>query len=91
MDQDLRRSEVWLSNRRRLASTIRAVIAGPLPQAHCCGRGWGGGILLGHGVAPGGAWYNDRLKGLVVLCVLLLWKVVVVVAVVCQGIVSLLF
>ncbi len=38
-------------------------------------------------MAPGGAWYNNRLEGSVVLCVLLLWKVVVVVAVVCQGII----
>ncbi len=29
----------------------------------------GGSILLGHGVAPGGAWYNERLKALVVCTV----------------------
>ena len=29
----------------------------------------GGGILLGHGVAPRGAWYNDRLEGSVVCAV----------------------
>ncbi len=28
-----------------------------------------GGILLGHGVAPGGAWYNDHLKGSVAVVV----------------------
>jgi hypothetical protein len=33
--------------------------------------------------------YNDCLEGSVVLCILLLWKVVVVVAVVCQGIINL--
>jgi hypothetical protein len=31
----------------------------------------GGGILLGHGVALGGAWYNDRLKELVVCTVII--------------------
>jgi hypothetical protein len=40
-DQDLRRLEAWLGNHRRLAGVIRAVIAGPPPQAHCHGRGWG--------------------------------------------------
>jgi hypothetical protein len=65
MDQDLRRSEAWLGNRWHLAGMIRAVVAGPLPQAHCCGCGWGG-ILLDRGVVPGGAWYNNRLGGLVV-------------------------
>jgi hypothetical protein len=87
MDQDLRRSEAWLGNRRRLAGAIRAVVASPPLQTHCHGRGQGGGILLGHGVAPGGAWYNDHLEGWIVLCVLLLWKMVVVVVVVCQGII----
>jgi hypothetical protein len=43
----------------------------------------GGGISLGHGVAPGGAWYNNRLKGLV--AVVVGGAMVVVVAVVCQG------
>jgi hypothetical protein len=52
-------------HRRRLAGVIRAVVAGPLPQAHCQVM-TGGSILLGHGVAPGGAWYNNHLKGLVV-------------------------
>ncbi len=37
-DQDLRRSEAWLGNRRRLAGVIRAAVAGPLPQAHRRGR-----------------------------------------------------
>jgi hypothetical protein len=40
-DQDLRRSETWLGKRRQLAGMIRAVVAGPLPKAHHCGRGWG--------------------------------------------------
>jgi hypothetical protein len=40
-DQDLRRSEAWLSKRWRLAGVIRAVVAVPLPKAHCCGRGQG--------------------------------------------------
>ncbi len=30
----------------------------------------GGGILLGHGMAQGGAWYNDRLEVLVVCTVI---------------------
>ena len=39
-DQDLRWSEAWLGNCRRLARMIMAVIAGLLPQAHHChGRG----------------------------------------------------
>jgi hypothetical protein len=42
MDQDLRRLEAWLGNRRRLAGAIKAVVTGPLPQAHCCGHGLGG-------------------------------------------------
>jgi hypothetical protein len=41
----------------------RAVIAGPLLQA--CRRGHGRSILLGHGMAPGGARYANRLEGLV--------------------------
>jgi hypothetical protein len=49
----VRRSEAWLGNRQRLAGVIRAVVAGPPPQAHRRGRGRGrGGISLGHGVAP---------------------------------------
>jgi hypothetical protein len=40
-DHDLRRSEAWLGNRRHLADVIRAIIAVPLPQAHCRGRGRG--------------------------------------------------
>ncbi len=40
-DQDLHRSEVWLSNHRRLAGMIRAVVAGPPPQAHRRGSGRG--------------------------------------------------
>jgi hypothetical protein len=64
MDQDLRRSEAWLGNCRRLAGVIRAVVAGLLPQAHHRSRG-----QLSHGVASGGAWYNDRLKGSVAVVV----------------------
>ncbi len=30
-DQDLRQSEAWLGNRRRLAGVIRALVASPLP------------------------------------------------------------
>ncbi len=40
-DQDLRRSEAWLGKCRRLASMIKAVIAGPPSKAHCHGRGRG--------------------------------------------------
>ncbi len=40
-----------------------AVVNSPPPQAHC--RSHGLSILLGHSVVPGGAWYADRLKGLV--------------------------
>ncbi len=40
-DQDLRRSEAWLIKCRRLAGVIRAVVAGLLLQAHCCGHGRG--------------------------------------------------
>ncbi len=67
-DQYLRLSEAWLGNRRCFVGVIRAVVAGPPPQAHRCS--WGrGGILLGHGVAPGGARYNDRLEESVVCTV----------------------
>ncbi len=38
-DQDLRRSEAWLGKHRCLAGVIRAVVAGPPPKAHRCGRG----------------------------------------------------
>ncbi len=71
MDQDMHRSEAWLGNSWRLAGVIRAAIAGLLPKAHHCGRGWGEHlILLGHGVAPGGAWYNNcLLKGSVAVVV----------------------
>ena len=41
-DQDLRRSEAWLDKRLRLAGVIRAVVAGPPPQAHRRSRGRGG-------------------------------------------------
>ncbi len=41
-DQDPRRSEAWLGNRRRLAGVIRAVVTGPPPQAHRRSRGRGG-------------------------------------------------
>jgi hypothetical protein len=68
-DQDLRQSEAWLGNRRRLAGVIRAAVAGHCHRpnlAVVAGRS----ILLGHGVAPGGAWYNDRLlKGSVAVVV----------------------
>jgi hypothetical protein len=40
-DQDLHRSEAWLGKRRCLGGVIRAVVAGPPPQAHCRGRGRG--------------------------------------------------
>jgi hypothetical protein len=40
-DQDLRQSEAWLRQRRRLAGVIRAVFASPPPQAHRHGRGLG--------------------------------------------------
>ena len=40
-DQDLRRSEAWLGKRRCLAGVIRAVVAGPPPQAYRRGRGCG--------------------------------------------------
>ncbi len=39
--QNLRRSEAWLGNRRRLAGVIRAVVAGLPPQTHRRGRGGG--------------------------------------------------
>jgi hypothetical protein len=39
-DQDLRWSEAYLGDRRRLAGVIKAVFAGPPPQAHRRGRGW---------------------------------------------------
>jgi hypothetical protein len=39
-----------------------AVVVGPPPQACHCGHGRS--ILLGHGMAPGGARYADRLEGL---------------------------
>ncbi len=40
-DQDLSKSEAWLGNHQCLAGMIRAVVAGPPPQAHRCGRGGG--------------------------------------------------
>jgi hypothetical protein len=40
-DQNLHRSEAWLGNIRHLAGMIRAVVAGPPPQAHHCGCGQG--------------------------------------------------
>jgi hypothetical protein len=40
-DQDLRQSEAWLGNHRRLAGVIRAIVAGLPPQAHHRGRGRG--------------------------------------------------
>jgi hypothetical protein len=40
-DQDLHQSEAWLGNRRRLTGVIGAVVASPLPQAHCHGCGPG--------------------------------------------------
>jgi hypothetical protein len=43
-DQDLHRSEAWLGNRRCLAVMIRAVVAGPLPQAQRPGCRQGGHI-----------------------------------------------
>jgi hypothetical protein len=42
MDQDLRQSEAWLGNCRRLVGAIRGVVAGMPPQAHRGGRGRGG-------------------------------------------------
>jgi hypothetical protein len=41
MDQDLHRSEAWLDKRRCLMGVIRAVVAGPPPQAYRRGRGQG--------------------------------------------------
>ena len=70
-DQDLRRSEAWLGKRRRLAGVIRVVVAGLLPKAHRCGRGWGehlarpwreaGGRMVGWmmGTPPPGAHLRD--------------------------------
>ncbi len=40
-DQDLPQSEAWLGKHQHLAGVIRAVVAGPLRQAHCCSRGRG--------------------------------------------------
>jgi hypothetical protein len=57
-DQDMRRSEAWLGNRQCLAG----VIGVSLPAIRCrpiVVVVAGGGILLGHGMAPGGAWYNN--------------------------------
>jgi hypothetical protein len=42
MEQDLHQSEAWLGNHQCLAGVIRAVVAGPPPQAHRRGCGWGG-------------------------------------------------
>jgi hypothetical protein len=62
-NQDLRRLEVWLGNCHHLAG----VMAG-LSFLACCRRPvvefvTGGSILLGHGMAPGGARYTDCFKG----------------------------
>jgi hypothetical protein len=61
-DQDLRRSEVWLGNRHRLAG----VMAGLWWPAHhrrpvvpVVARG---SMSLCHSVALGGAWYTNRLE-----------------------------
>jgi hypothetical protein len=61
MDQDLHRLEAWLGNHRCLAGVIRLSL-----PAHRCrpivAVVAGGSILLGHGVAPRGVRYADRLK-----------------------------
>jgi hypothetical protein len=57
-DQDLHRSEASLGKHRCLADVIRAVVAGPPPQAHIVAVMAGGSILLGHGVAPEGMWWG---------------------------------
>jgi hypothetical protein len=61
-DQDLRRSEVWLGNRQRLASAMAR-----LSLLACCH--WpvvvvmaGGSILLGHCMAPRGPQYANCLE-----------------------------
>jgi hypothetical protein len=53
-DQDLHRSEAWLGNHRHLMGIIRAVVAGPLPQAHHCSYGRGGHLARPWRGARGG-------------------------------------
>jgi hypothetical protein len=78
--QDLRRSEAWLGNRRRLVG----VMAGLSLPAHCrrpvvavLARG---STSLGHGVAPRGARCADRLEGWMDLAPLFGWGCVCVAA-----------
>jgi hypothetical protein len=67
-DRDLRQSEAWLGNRRRLAGAIRAVVTGLPPQAHCRGCGRGGHLARPrHGAGGRMVSYNNRLEGSV-LC-----------------------
>ncbi len=68
MDQDLRWSEAWLGNRRRLAVVIKAVVAGPPPQAQRCGRDRGE-HLDRPWCGAGGCMVQRPLKGLVVCVV----------------------
>ncbi len=80
-DQDLRRSVAWRGNRRRLAG-VMARLSSPArhrrPVVAVVGS-----ILLGHGVAPEGAQYADRMAAAeaadeeaeahIILCVVLVW------------------
>jgi hypothetical protein len=62
-DQDLRQSEAWLGNRRRLASMMAGLswlACRRRPVVAVMARG---SISLGHGMALGGAWYANRLEG----------------------------
>jgi hypothetical protein len=83
IDQDLRWSVAWLGNCRGLAGMMAGLL---LPARHrmpivaIVARG---GILIGHGMAPKGARYADRMAAAeaadeeaeadIILCVVFVW------------------
>ncbi len=85
-DQDLRRLVAWLGNRRRLAG-VMAGLSSPArhrrPVVAVVARG---GILIGHGMAPEGARYADRMAAAeaadeeaeahIIFCVVFVWRCV---------------
>jgi hypothetical protein len=82
-DQDLRQSVAWLGNRQCLEGVMARLL---LPARHLrpvvavVARG---GILIGHGVGPKGAWYanpmaaaeaaDEEAEAHIILCVVFVW------------------
>ncbi len=60
-DQDLRRSVVWLGNRRRLAGVMAGLSSPARHRRLVVAVVARGGILIGHGVAPESARYANRM------------------------------